>query len=168
MKFKALVLASSIGLSLFSAASFAGDPDIATATVLWKGVVGGIINGQQIKITGANGGAIDNGTLTVNSDGTFTSSAVDLEAHEVTPGSNLTLTNTDWTLVKSSVYVDGQAANEAKLVVKDLLQTQELTVDKAITGSSLRLTVENDAAITAVTLDNQVEVAVTVQASLTV
>ncbi|WIG83643.1 hypothetical protein KFZ68_17295 [Photobacterium damselae] len=69
------------GLCAMSAGAFAAT-DSAHAVVTWTGTVPGVLPGNTITITGLGKGAIPNGVLNVETDGTFASqTAVILESH---------------------------------------------------------------------------------------
>jgi hypothetical protein len=100
---------------VFSASAMAANP---AANLVWSGFVPGSVAGDELAITGLAGQAIANGQLIVATDGTFTSTAVTLEAHKVEDAVIGDLTNANWTLSNAQVSYSTGDAGAAKLVVK--------------------------------------------------
>ncbi|WP_043991450.1 hypothetical protein [Vibrio sp. AND4] len=177
MKLKKLATVSSAALIIVSGTSLA-DPiepvppvfpkDVASATVLWKGRAGGVTPGSNITITGLNGGDIETGTLTVESDGTFTSGAVRVEARH-NKFYNHSLVKADWMYLSSTVSFNSVPANEADVLVYDEHSGHPLERDTPLVSKDiLDLTVSNKTKVESVEIKGQVDVSVTVQASPTV
>ncbi|MBT0201542.1 hypothetical protein HAS26_25110 [Vibrio campbellii] len=117
----ALLSAGLIGQNVYALSS--------TSNIEWVGVVPGGINGDQIGLTGQNGGTVNQGELTITQDGAFTTRLpVTLEAHEMVddggvlvPGPNFYPGEVNWTL--GSVYVTNPAydttdeGNDVKIVM---------------------------------------------------
>ncbi|MFV8458625.1 hypothetical protein ACNO5M_26480 [Vibrio owensii] len=75
--FKKAALASLVFAAVGTAQ--AADP---SAVLTWTGTVPGVAAGDTLIITGSGGSeTIENGTITAQQDGTFTSSSIALEAH---------------------------------------------------------------------------------------
>ncbi|ABU74999.1 hypothetical protein HAS37_20190 [Vibrio campbellii] len=120
----ALLSAGLIGQNVYALSS--------TSNIEWVGVVPGGINGDQIGLTGQNGGTVNQGELAITQDGAFTTRLpVILEAHEMVddgtnsgnlvPGPKFYSGDVDWTL--GSVYVTNPAydttdeVNDVKIVM---------------------------------------------------
>ncbi|UKA11865.1 hypothetical protein [Photobacterium damselae] len=77
--FIALAMASTFASPVFAASSWtapaAGTTDATSASVEWTGGVPIVVSGGYTKLTGLNGGAIAQGELDVNMDGSFGSKA---------------------------------------------------------------------------------------------
>ncbi|WP_303843333.1 hypothetical protein [Aeromonas sobria] len=100
MKKSMLVLALA-----FSASAMAANP---VANIVWSGFVPGSVAGDDLIITGLAGQAIENGQLIVATDGSFSSTAVTVEAHDydaVTGAGELADAN--WTLSNAQVSYSG-------------------------------------------------------------
>ncbi|WP_039986998.1 hypothetical protein [Vibrio owensii] len=77
--FKKAALASLVLAGMAMGSAQAADPK---ASLTWTGEVPGVTAGDTLVITGVGGvEQIEKGTITANSDGTFTSSSIILEAH---------------------------------------------------------------------------------------
>ncbi|MGN7509486.1 hypothetical protein [Aeromonas salmonicida] len=139
MKKSMLVLALA-----FSASAMAANP---SANIVWSGFVPGSVAGDDLIITGLAGQAIENGQLIVATDGSFTSTAVVVEAREYTPVGTIVgdLAPANWTLSNAQVSYSGTSevgefavnANAAPWAVGD-------TVDNE---STLNLTVAQTEAV---------------------
>ncbi|WP_217520383.1 hypothetical protein [Vibrio metschnikovii] len=157
MKFKKTAMIAALVLS---SNVMAADP---TASVLWTGLVPGSVEGDAIKITGLAGGAINNGTLIVARDGTFTSNEVNLESHLVETNE---LQEATWTLSSSIVNYGSSVATDANLIVKnngaEWVKGTEINNTDRVT-----LSVAQDAAVeTAVGEAVQVQVTVVASANI--
>lgn len=99
-----------------SASAMAVNP---TANIVWSGFVPGSVAGDSLIITGLAGQAIQNGQLIVATDGTFTSTAVTLEARKYEEATQTTsdLVDADWTLTSAQVSYSGGASDDAVLEV---------------------------------------------------
>jgi hypothetical protein len=124
----------------FSTSAFAADP---VANIVWSGFVPGSTAGSNLIITGLAGQSIENGQLIVATDGTFTSTAVTVEAHEYVEATKTigALSNVKWTLSNTQVSYSGSATPTAVLDVEAAGKTW--AVGSALTGTSnsLNLTV---------------------------
>lgn len=103
----------------FSASAMAANP---VANVVWQGFVPGSVAGDELIITGLAGQAIENGQLIVATDGTFTSTAVTVEAHINDGDADApvvgAITNANWTLTNAQVMYSTGAYPEATLSVQ--------------------------------------------------
>lgn len=119
---KKLVLASLVGLSLTSAAAFAEDP---IQVVEFRGVITKNIEGTETAITGQNGGVVSNGELSLQEDGSFTTtSTVTLEHHlrdEVDPTvvTDALVSSTDWAVTQLQYFVNGTKVRSNVLTLTD-------------------------------------------------
>ncbi|AWK84235.1 hypothetical protein [Photobacterium damselae] len=78
---KTMTVLAIAGLCAMSAGASAAT-DSSRGTINWSGTVPGVIPGSSIIVTGAGKGEIQQGTLVVDTDGTFVSkSSVTLESH---------------------------------------------------------------------------------------
>ncbi|HIF9061297.1 TPA: hypothetical protein ACX6MH_001468 [Photobacterium damselae] len=130
--------------------------DDSTAHLTWNGFVK-IIPGANYTITAENGSMdLKDGTLNLNANGTFTSSAIILEGHKYTKDASGVMTigdlaDADWNLdsVKMDWGTDNTpAASEISntIVVKDQISGAELSKGGIpIHANKISLTVENTA-----------------------
>ncbi|MFQ0976847.1 hypothetical protein JHL08_13010 [Vibrio campbellii] len=149
----------------------------ATADAIWTGVIGGSVPSSNLIITGEAGGDIKPGTLYVNSDGTFTSSDVVLEARDYTPAVTLPTPADEvigdrqpaatWTYMNSQVMIGGQVTKDATLVLSDAMSGTDLTKGtlNEVTGGYVQLTVSNGTEITDVPVEGEAQVIVQMAAS---
>lgn len=162
MKLKALALASMLAISGNALA------ETASASLVWSGYVPGTEDGQRIKITGLNNGAIGSGTLIVANNGTFTSNQVVLESRRANAlaGENGwaigDLVNATWTLSSAQVNYGGVPATDATVVVRNNGTVWAQGQTGQITGTNnVNITVQQTTPI-------EVGVNSTVQAQVTV
>ncbi|MBO2562558.1 hypothetical protein I6M33_18425 [Shewanella algae] len=112
------VIKSSVLAILFSSAAMAANP---TKTLVWSGFVPSGQPGTELIITGLAGqDIIAKGDLNINTDGTFTSSTVTVEAHDYTEATSTIgeLANAKWTLASADVSMGDTDLSSAVLVVK--------------------------------------------------
>ncbi len=106
---KKLLLAASI----LAVTSMSAQADTSSTVLQWQGFVGGVISGTEIILTGANGGDIEVGDLTVASDGTFVSEwGTSVEVRKVSD-SEIYTGIINWSL--SGSEIDHTAYDEAGL-----------------------------------------------------
>ncbi|WP_210473892.1 hypothetical protein [Vibrio crassostreae] len=141
--------------------------DNAEATAVWTGLVSSSAPSANLKITGRSGGNIEPGVLLVNENGTFTSTEVQLEAHDYDPDTETVgdlQPLADWTYMSSTVMIGGDFTQEA--VVKVFNEGQELTLGTPSDQSdTVMLKVQNEAEITDVTVEGVAQVSVLMSAS---
>lgn len=151
----------------------------ARSTIIWNGLIGSSVPGSNLKITGAGGADIADGTLYINDDGTFTSSSVILEAHEYSVVSGIDddiemigdiQAETSWTYASSQVMINGQMTSNADIIVKDIISNQVFTqggqsIGSKIKSGRLNLEIVNHEAVTDVDVAGEVQVAVLMTAS---
>lgn len=100
-----------------STSAMAANP---VADIVWSGFVPGSVAGDNLIITGLAGQSIANGQLIVATNGTFTSTAIIVEAHNY---DDVTETATDlaeanWTLSNAQVSYSGASTPTADLTVE--------------------------------------------------
>lgn len=122
------------------------------ANIVWSGFVPGSTAGTNLIITGLAGQSIENGQLIVATDGTFTSTAVTVEAHDYTEATQITgaLADANWTLSNAQVSYSGGATPTAELAVK-ANGTPWVIGEQVAAENTLNLTVAQSVAQTAVT-----------------
>ncbi|GLR03866.1 hypothetical protein GCM10007906_14530 [Vibrio hyugaensis] len=168
MKLNTFFLVSATAMTMVSGAANAADEALADA--IWSGVVGGSVPSSNLIITGESGGDIQQGTLYVNQDGTFTSSNVVLEARDYNPETQevgLRQPEATWTYVTSQVLVGNQVTQEAVLELTDNASSQTFTQGTSgqVTGGYLQLSVTNNTEITDVPVEGEAQVIVQMAAS---
>ena len=122
----ALLSAGLIGQNVYATPS--------SKNIEWFGVVPGGINGDQIALTGENGGTVRQGELSITEDGAFTTRLpVTLEAHKMVdedgtlvPSTEFYSGDVNWTL--GSIYVTNPAydTTDENSDVKIAMNGQEL------------------------------------------
>lgn len=132
-----------------STSAMAANP---VANVVWSGFVPGSVAGDNLIITGLAGQSIENGQLIVATDGTFTSTAVTVEARDYTEATQLTggLAQANWTLSNAQVSYSGAATPTADLTVK-ANGTPWVIGEQVAAEDTLSLTVAQSVAQTAIT-----------------
>lgn len=122
-----------------------------TANVVWSGFVPGSVAGENLIITGLAGQAIQNGQLIVATDGTFTSTAVTLEARKYDEATQVTgeLADATWTLSNAQVSYSSGASTAAKLVVSESGTAWQVGTELANAKNTLSLTVAQEQALSA-------------------
>ncbi|HDX8356614.1 TPA: hypothetical protein RQN15_000329 [Aeromonas hydrophila] len=122
-----------------------------TANVVWSGFVPGSVAGENLIITGLAGQAIQNGQLIVATDGTFTSTAVTLEARNYDEATQVTgeLADATWTLSNAQVSYSSGASTAAKLVVSESGTAWQVGTELADAKKTLNLTVAQEQALPA-------------------
>lgn len=113
----------------------------ATANVKWVGLVDSVTDGETIKITGAGGGAIENGTLSVSSDASFTATSVVVEARYIADATDSSyaandLAEAQWTFTNVQYIVDGNIITTDGIKITDLY-TNSVVLDAATPGKEL-------------------------------
>ena len=155
----ATVLLSALG---FSAVSNAAEPepvvdDFSSAFIQWSGFAK-VIPGDDIVITGLRNGPVEDGTLTVNGDGTFkTKTPVDLESrfYRDQDGSGVKtagdLFATNWALDADGITAAWGTNSTDGMMIKmiDTKSTTELTTSSGPElKSAVTLSVQNDSTVT--------------------
>ncbi|MDF2408394.1 hypothetical protein GWQ29_02965 [Aeromonas sp. 2HA2] len=121
----------------FSASAMAANP---VANIVWSGFVPGSVAGDDLIITGLAGQAIENGQLIVATDGSFTSTAVTVEAHDYDSVTGTgDLADANWTLSNAQVSYSG-TSDVGTLVVSS--NATPWAIGEIVNGeSTLNLTV---------------------------
>lgn len=173
--FKLIALATSIAALSFTSVSNAADTQEARATIIWNGLIGSTVPGTNLKITGAGGSDIADGTLYVKDDGTFTSSSVIIEARDYSVANDVETIgdvqpDASWTFASSQVMMNGQMTADAEIIVKDIISNQVFTqggesAGSEITAGRLNLEIVNNEAVDDVEVAGEVQVAVLMSAS---
>lgn len=132
-----------------STSAMAANP---VANVVWSGFVPGSVAGDNLIITGLAGQSIENGQLIVATDGTFTSTAVTVEAHDYDDVTKAItdLADANWTLSNAQVSYSGAATPTAELAVS-ANGTPWVVGDQVASEHTLSLTVAQSVAQTAIT-----------------
>ena len=142
----------------FSASSMAANP---VANIVWSGFVPGSVAGDKLEITGLAGQAIQNGQLIVATDGSFTSTAVTVEARSLEAATIGELVSANWSLSNAQVSYSGTSEVGTLLVKAD---GTDFEVGTPVSGkTSLSLTVEQSEAV-AVGAGGSVQAQVTIVA----
>ncbi|MCS0540270.1 hypothetical protein NXY55_09730 [Aeromonas veronii] len=170
MKKSMTVMASS--LVLMSAAANAALPtDQAIETLTWKGFVPFSVASDDIVITGDLGGPIRAGYLNVEEDGTFTSTAINVEAHDNTGDAVIPVIGDPvvgdvvWGL--ASYTVDASTTDMSGANIKFIADGNPLEVGTPLTDDyALAVNVSNDAAITDIGGGERIQVNAVVTAEL--
>ena len=163
----ATVLLSTLG---FSAVSNAAEPapvvgDSSSAFVQWSGFAK-VIPGDDIVITGARSGAVEDGVLTVKGDGTFeTKTPIVLESRlywDQGSGSKTAgeLFATNWTIDADGISASWGANSTAGMDIKmtDIASGTELTSKAGVSAvSTVTLSVNSVAPVTSATSLNLLE-----------
>jgi hypothetical protein len=170
---KKSVITMAAGLLIMSAgANAALLPTQAAETLTWKGLVPFSVASDDIVITGELGGPIRAGFLNVKTDGTFTSTAINIEAHEndgdaTAPvvGLPITATSVDWTL--QSYAVDASTTDMSGANVKFVADGNALDIGTKVNDDyALAVNVSNDAVIPGIQAGERVQVSAVVSAEL--
>lgn len=166
MKLNNFFVMGATAFAMTSGAVYAADEALADA--IWSGVIGGSVPSSNLIITGEAGGDIQKGSLYVNTDGTFTSSNVVLEARDFTPEDQTIgdrQLGATWTYVTSQVLIGNQVTQDASVELYDD-QTQ-LTQGEigSVTGGYVQLSVRNSSEISDVPVEGEAQVIVQMAAS---
>ncbi|WP_454442856.1 hypothetical protein [Vibrio bathopelagicus] len=140
--------------------------DSAEANVVWTGLVNSSVPSSNLKITGRSGGDIEQGVLIVDNNGTFTSSEVQLEAHDYEPGTDTIgplQPSASWTYVNSTVMIGSDFTQDANIKVFN--KGDVLDTGTPYTGDTVLLKVQNETEITDVTVEGIAQVSVLMTAS---
>ena len=119
---------------LIATAGVAQAEEAATAEVTWLGNVSSTVDGETLKITGAGGGEIGSGTLSVSEDGSFTASSVVVESRAIADDA---LTDAMWTFNNVSYIVGGEMLPVGNLVKVVDTFTGDTVLDGATAGKEL-------------------------------
>ncbi|MGL5090971.1 MAG: hypothetical protein ACRC8B_08540 [Aeromonas sobria] len=172
MKKSMIVVASS--LVLMSAAANAALPaNQAAETLTWKGLVPFTVASEDIVITGELGGPIRTGFLNVKEDGTFSSTAINVEAHDNTGDVAAPVAGDPiagdvvWGLATYSI--DASTTDMSGANVKFVADGQPLDIGAPLTQDyALAVNVSNDLAIADITPGEHIQVNAVVTAELPV
>ncbi|HDO1318045.1 hypothetical protein [Aeromonas veronii] len=170
MKKSMIVMAS--GLVLMSAAANAALPTTQAAeTLTWKGLVPFSVASDDIVITGDLGGPIRAGFLNVEKDGTFSSTAINVEAHDNTGDAAAPVIgdpivgDVQWGL--ASYSIDASTTDMSGANVKFVADGNALDIGTPLTEDyALAVNVSNDAAITDIAPGERIQVSAVVTAEL--
>lgn len=170
MKKSMIVMAS--GLVLMSAAANAALPATQAAeTLTWKGLVPFSVASDDIVITGDLGGPIRAGFLNVEKDGTFSSTAINVEAHDNTGDAVAPVTGDPivgdvvWGL--ASYAIDASTTDMSGANVKFVADGSALDIGTPLTEDyALAVNVSNDLAITDIAPGERIQVSAVVTAEL--
>lgn len=164
----ATVLLSALGFSAASQAAEAPTPaagDFSSAFLEWSGFAK-VIPGNDIVITGARSGAVEDGVLTVKGDGTFeTKTPIILESRlywDQGSGSKTAgdLFATNWTVDADGITATWGANSTAGMDIKmtDIASGTELTSKAGANGvSTVTLSVNSVSPVTSATPLNLLE-----------
>jgi len=179
---KFIALATSIS-ALSLGVNAAESNTAATATIIWNGAIGATVPGSNLIITGIGGGDIASGTLFVEDDGTFTSSAVALQARDYTAeveggvggiGAADAIVgdiqpDASWSYMGSTVMIDGQVTTDAEVIVTDLLSNTALELGgqtgEELTAGMIELSISNAKVVSDVDVTGNAQVSVQMSAS---
>ncbi len=170
MKKSMIVMAS--GLVLMSAAANAALPTTQAAeTLTWKGLVPFSVATDDLMITGDLGGPIRAGFLNVEKDGTFSSTAINVEAHDNTGDAAGPVAGDPiagdvvWGL--ASYAIDASTTDMSGANVKFVADGSALDIGTPLTEDyALAVNVSNDAAITDIAPGERIQVSAVVTAEL--
>ncbi|OHY96858.1 hypothetical protein BJD16_00970 [Aeromonas sobria] len=170
MKKSMIVMAS--GLVLMSAAANAALPTTQAAeTLTWKGLVPFSVATDDLMITGDLGGPIRAGFLNVEKDGTFSSTAINVEAHDNTgdaasPAAGDPIAgDVVWGL--ASYAIDASTTDMSGANVKFVADGSALDIGTPLTEDyALAVNVSNDLAITDIAPGERIQVSAVVTAEL--
>jgi hypothetical protein len=162
----------STGVLLFAAnANAALLPTQAAETLTWKGLVPFSVASDKVVITGELGGPIRAGFLNVKTDGTFSSTAINVEAHDnlgdaTTPVVGDPVSgNVKWGL--AAYTVDASTADMSGANLTFVANGNALTTGSTIKdGYALAVNVANDAPISSITAGERVQVNAVITAEL--
>ena len=159
----ALLSAGLIGQNVYETPS--------SKNIEWIGVVPGGINGDQIALTGENGGTLRQGELSITEDGAFTTRLpVTVEAHKMVddngtlvPGTDFYSGDVNWTL--GSIYVTNPAydttdeSSDVKIVMNghDLVRGTPVLISDGL--QQMRFSASSDGPTKGSVLPNQTVVA---------
>ncbi|WP_111809463.1 hypothetical protein [Aeromonas allosaccharophila] len=172
MKKSMIVMASS--LVLMSAAANAALPaKQAAETLTWKGLVPFSVASDDIVITGDLGGPIRAGFLNVQKDGTFTSTAINVEAHENDGDATAPVIgapvvgDVQWGL--ATYAIDASTTDMSGANVKFVADGKALDIGSPLTEDyALAVNVSNDQPITDIGAGERIQVNAVVTAELPV
>lgn len=166
MKLNNFFVMGATAFAMTSGSVYAADEALADA--IWSGVIGDSVPSSNLIITGEAGGDIQQGSLYVNTDGTFTSSNVILEARDFTPEEQIIgdrQPEATWTYVTSQVLMGNQVTQDASIeVYNDQEKLTQGAVD-ATTGGYVQLNVKNTTKIEDVPVEGEAQVIVQMAAS---
>ena len=170
MKKSMIVVASA--LVLMSAAANAALPaNQAAETLTWKGLVPFTVTSDDIVITGDLGGPIRAGFLNVEQDGTFSSTAINVEAHDNTGDTTAPVIGDPiagdvvWGL--ASYAIDASTTDMSGANVKFIADGQPLDIGTPLTEDyALAVNVSNDLAIADIAPGERIQVSAVVTAEL--
>ncbi|WP_345846619.1 hypothetical protein [Shewanella algae] len=161
------VIKSSVLAILFSGAAMAAAGSNPTKTLAWSGFVPSGQPGTNLIITGLAGQeVIPKGELNINTDGTFISSTVTVEAHDYTESSGAigALADVKWTLASADISMGDTDLSGAALVVKANDAAWTVGEEFATAENTLRINVSQTAELNNVS-GQRAQVAVTLMAA---
>ncbi|MFM2657163.1 Uncharacterised protein [Vibrio owensii] len=168
--FKKAALASLVFAGMAIGSAQAADP---TATLTWTGIVPDSNAGDTLLITGQGGSLeIQNGTITAQADGTFTSSSIVVEARTNTSGDAANpvvgdLADATWSVQNPTITYGGTfdpTLNENLIVFADGVQVTDNSDILGAQASTVSLAVGNDTPVADVE-GGAVQASITVVAS---
>ena len=119
--------------TITAAPAFAAPGDTSTGSAVFSGFVPGFVANGDILVTGAGGNtdsASYQGTLQVNSDGTFeTTKPVVLEAHDYTGAVLGAKVPANWTVSQVTVLPAAMAEVQPNIVVGDMKTTKPVVLE---------------------------------------
>ncbi|KAA8599359.1 hypothetical protein AB4082_13955 [Vibrio cyclitrophicus] len=166
MKLNNFFVMSATAFAMTSGSVYAADEALADA--IWSGVIGGSVPSSNLIITGEAGGDIQQGSLYVNTDGTFTSSNVILEARDFTPEDQTVgdrQPEATWTYVTSQVLMGSQVTQDVNVEVYNDQQKLDQGSVGSATGGYVQLNVKNTNPVTDVAVEGEAQVIVQMAAS---
>lgn len=170
---KSKIVMTSLLLALSAGAHAALPATQAAETLTWKGLVPFSVASDDIIITGDLGGPIRAGFLNVKTDGTFTSTAINVEAHDNTgdaaapvvgdPVSNPIF----WGL--ASYSVDASTTDMSGANIKFVADGKDLEIGKTLTEDyALAVNVSNQQVIPDIAPGERVQVSAVITAELSI
>lgn len=166
MKLNNFFVMGATAFAMTSGSVYAADEALADA--IWSGVIGDSVPSSNLIITGEAGGDIQQGSLYVNTDGTFTSSHVILEARDFTPEEQIVGDRqpaATWTYVTSQVLMGNQVTQDATVEVYNDQEKLTQGAVGATTGGYVQLNVKNAQEVKDVPVEGEAQVIVQMAAS---
>lgn len=168
---KRTIVMSSLLLAMSAGAHAALPATQAAETLTWKGLVPFSVASDDIVITGDLGGPIRAGFLNVKTDGTFTSTAINVEAHDNTGVAAAPVIgdpisgNVKWGL--ASYAVDASTTDMSGANMKFVADGQPLEIGSTLKEDyALAVNVSNDQVITDIAQGERIQVSAVITAEL--
>ena len=170
---KSKAVMTSLLLAMSAGANAALPATQAAETLTWKGLVPFSVASDGVVITGDLGGPIRTGFLNVKTDGTFTSTAINVEAHDNTGDAAAPVAGDPvslpifWGL--ASYSVDASTTDMSGANMKFVADGKDLEIGKTVTEDyALAVNVSNQQVIAGIAPGERVQVSAVITAELSI